>query len=144
MQAEDAPQATNVVDLDPAIVDLDGLPVARCTYQNHAFEVNAGKFYEPKLLDVLEQSGARYMAIAPRDPIPSSQHIMGTLRFGSDAATSVCNKDGKFWDFGNLYASDGSLFPTSSGYNPTMTIVTLGLRVGAGIINPASPESVIT
>ena len=29
IQAEDAPQTTNVVDLDPALVDLDGLPVAR-------------------------------------------------------------------------------------------------------------------
>jgi gluconate 2-dehydrogenase alpha chain len=144
MQAEDAPQATNVVDLDPSIVDLDGLPVSRITYQNHAFEVDSGKFYEPKLLDVLEAAGARYMAIAPRDPIPSSQHIMGTLRWGTDPAVSVCDKNGKLWDLGNLYASDGSLFPTSSGYNPTMTIVTCGLRVGAGIINPTSPESVIT
>jgi choline dehydrogenase-like flavoprotein len=144
MQAEDAPQATNMVDLDPAIVDLDGLPVARCTYKNHDFEVKTGQFYEPKLLDVLQAAGARYMAIAPRDPVPSSQHIMGTLRFGTSSASSVCDPNGKFWDIGNLYASDGALFPTSSGYNPTMTIVTLALRVGAAMINPTSPESVIT
>jgi choline dehydrogenase-like flavoprotein len=144
MQAEDAPQTTNVVDLDPAIVDLDGLPVARCTYKNHAFEVDAGKFYEPKLMDIFQAAGARYTAIAPRDEVPSSQHIMGTLRFGAAAATSVCNPDGRFWDVGNLYASDGSLFPTSSGYNPTMTIVALALRVAAAIVNPTSPASVIT
>ena len=30
------------------------------------------------------------------------------------------------------------------GYNPTMTIVALALRVGAAIVNPASPASVIT
>jgi gluconate 2-dehydrogenase alpha chain len=144
MQAEDAPQSTNVVDLDPAIVDLDGLPVARCTYKNHDFEVQAGQFYEPKLLDILEAAGASFMALAPRDAIPSSQHIMGTLRFGTDPATSVCDPNGKFWDLGNLYASDGALFPTSSGYNPTMTIVTLALRVGAAIINPTSPQSVIS
>ena len=144
IQAEDAPQGTNTVDLDPAVVDLDGLPVARITYANHPFEVDAGKFYEPKLLDIFQASGARYTAIAPRDPIGGSQHIMGTLRFGADPATSVCDKNGKLWDLGNLYASDGALFPTSSGYNPTMTIVALALRVGAAIINPASPESVIT
>ena len=86
IQAEDAPQTTNRVDLDPAIVDLDGLPVARCTYQNHAFELDAGTFYEPKLLDILQARGrAATRAIAPRDAIPSSQHIMGTLRFGADA-----------------------------------------------------------
>jgi len=144
MQAEDAPQATNMVDLDPAIVDLDGLPVARCTYKNHEFEVKNGQFYEPKLLDVLQAAGARYAFLAPRDPIPTSQHIMGTLRFGASSSASVCDPNGKFWDIGNLYASDGALFPTSSGYNPTMTIVTLALRVGAAMINPTSPESVIT
>lgn len=144
IQAEDAPQSTNRVDLDPAIVDLDGLPVARCTYQNHAFELGAGQFYEPKLLDIFQAAGARYTAIAPRDAIPGSQHIMGTLRSGTSAASSVTDKDGKFWDFGNLYASDGSLFPTSSGYNPTMTIIALSLRVAAAIVNPTSPASVIT
>ena len=143
IQAEDAPQTTNRVDLDPAIVDLDGLPVARCTYQNHAFEVDAGTFYEPKLMDIFQAAGARYTAIAPRDAIPASQHIMGTLRFGTSAATSVCDPNGKFWDIGNLYASDGSLFPTSSGFNPTMTIVTVALRVAAAIVNPVSPASVI-
>jgi len=143
IQAEDAPQTSNRVDLDPAIVDLDGLPVARCTYQNHAFEVDAGSFYEPKLMDILQAAGARYTAIAPRDAIPSSQHIMGTLRFGTNAASSVCDPNGKFWDIGNLYASDGALFPTSSGFNPTMTIVTVALRVAAAMVNPTSPSSVI-
>lgn len=144
IQAEDAPQTTNQVDLDPAIVDLDGLPVPRITYKNHAFEVDAGAFYEPKLLDIFGAAGARYAAIAPRDPLPASQHVMGTLRFGASAATSVCDPTGRLWDLGNLYASDGALFPTSSGYNPTMTIVALALRVGAAIVNPSSPASVIT
>ena len=144
IQAEDAPQTGNRVDLDPSIVDLNGLPVARCTYKNHAFEVDAGRFYEPKLMDIFQAAGARYTAIAPRDDIPTSQHIMGTLRSGANAATSVTNKDGKFWDLDNLFASDGSLFPTSSGYNPTMTIVALALRVAAAIVNPTSPGSVIT
>ena len=144
MQAEDAPQATNRIDLDPAITDLDGLPVARLTYKNHAFEVDAGSFYEPKLLDIFVAAGARYTAIAPRDAKPGSQHIMGTLRFGTTAQNSVCDKNGKLWDLGNLYASDGALFPTSSGYNPTMTIIALALRVAAAIVNPTSPTSVIS
>lgn len=143
IQAEDAPQTTNCVDLDPAIVDLDGLPVARITYSNHPFEISAGQFYEPKLLDILQAAGARYVAISPRDAVPSSQHIMGTLRSGIDPTMSVTDKNGKFWDLANLYASDGSLFPTSSGHNPTMTIIALSLRVAAALVNPTSPASVI-
>jgi gluconate 2-dehydrogenase alpha chain len=143
IQAEDAPQTTNVVDLDPALVDLDGLPVARCTYSNHQFEVGAGTFYEPKLIQILGAAGAKYAFIAPRDTVPGSQHVMGTLRSGTDATMSVTNNNGLFWDVGNLFAADGSLFPTSSGHNPTMTIVAMALRVAAAMVNPTSPSSVI-
>jgi choline dehydrogenase-like flavoprotein len=143
IQAEDAPQTTNVVDLDPAIVDLDGLPVARCTYSNHVFETSAGSFYEPKLIQIFGSAGAKYAFIAPRDAIPGSQHVMGTLRSGTDSTLSVTNNNGQFWDLGNLYAADGSLFPTSSGHNPTMTIIALALRVAAAMVNPGSPSSVI-
>jgi choline dehydrogenase-like flavoprotein len=42
---------------------------------------------------------------------------MGTLRMGADPATSVLNGAGRFNDVDNLFAADGSVFPTSSGYN---------------------------
>jgi gluconate 2-dehydrogenase alpha chain len=38
MQGEDLPQATNRVDLDPAVRDVRGLPVGRVTYRPHAHE----------------------------------------------------------------------------------------------------------
>lgn len=140
LQAEDAPQPTNRVDLDPEVRDLDGLPVARITYASHAWELAARDFYSPKLIQILGASGARWAGIAPADTIPGSAHIMGTLRFGSDPATSVCDADGRFHDVGNLFAADGALFPTSSGFNPTMTIVALATRVGAAMVSPGSPE----
>jgi gluconate 2-dehydrogenase alpha chain len=143
LQAEDAPQPTNRVDLDPAVRDIDGLPVARVTYANHAFELGARDFYSPKLLDILGAAGARWAAIAPQDAIPQSAHVMGTLRFGSDAASSVCDADGRSHDVGNLYAADGSLFPTSSGFNPTLTIMALAMRVAGGMVSPGSPERAI-
>ena len=102
LQAEDAPQPTNRVDLDPDVRDLDGLPVARVTYQNHAFELAARDFYSPKLVEILGASGARWAGIAPADTIPGSAHVMGTLRFGADPTTSVCDADGRFHDVGNL------------------------------------------
>jgi choline dehydrogenase-like flavoprotein len=140
MQAEDAPQPTNRVDLDPDIRDLDRLPVARVTYANHPFELSASDFYGPKLLQLLGASGARWAVPAPRDEIPASAHIMGTLRFGTDPAASVCDANGRFHDLGNLYAADGSLFPTSSGFNPTLTIMALAARVGAAMIYPSNPD----
>ncbi len=143
MQAEDAPQVTNRVDLDPSVVDVDGLPVARVTYKNHPFELTASDFYRPKMLDFLLASGAKWAVPAPKDDIPVSAHIMGTLRFGPDPKTSVCNADGRFHDVGNLWAADGSLFPTSSGYNPTLTIVALACRVAGAMVFPGSAEKAI-
>jgi choline dehydrogenase-like flavoprotein len=69
---------------------------------------------------------------------------MGTLRFGNDPKTSVCDPTGKFHDIDNLYASDGSLFPTSSGFNPTLTIVALSTWVAANIVSPGSPTKVLS
>jgi gluconate 2-dehydrogenase alpha chain len=143
MQGEDAPQLTNRVDLDPAIVDLDGLPVARITYKNNPFETSARDFYSPKLLDVLMAAGAKYAFVAPTDAVPGASHLMGTLRMGADPKTSVTDEFGAFHDVGNLYAADSSLWPTSSGYNPILTIVTMGTRIAGQMVFPGSPEKVI-
>jgi choline dehydrogenase-like flavoprotein len=143
MHGEDAPQLTNVVDLDPGVRDLDKLPVARVTYSNSTYETSAAAFYGPKMLDIFGKAGARYGIVAPAGDVPSSAHIMGTLRFGADAKTSVCDATGRFHDIGNLYASDGALFPTSSGYNPTLTIVTLSLWVAGNMVNPGSPNAIL-
>jgi choline dehydrogenase-like flavoprotein len=144
MHGEDAPQPTNRVDLDPDVVDLDGLPVARCTYQNGPFELAAAKLYGPKMLDIFGKAGARYAILAPPGQVPASAHIMGTLRFGPDAKTSVCDPVGRFHDIDNLYASDGSLFPTSSGFNPTLTIVALSTWVVGNMVHPGSPGKILS
>ncbi|HEY1960103.1 MAG TPA: GMC family oxidoreductase [Polyangiaceae bacterium] len=145
MQAEDAPQAINRVDLDPQVVDFFGTPAARVTYANHPYELAASSYYAPIMQNkIFKDAGARWAAVTPRDTIPASAHIMGTLRFGTDPTKSVCDPTGKFHDIQNLYCSDGALFPTSSGYNPTMTICALSCWVGANMVNPTSPSTVIS
>ena len=144
MYGEDAPQPTNTVDLDPAVRDIDGIPVARLTYKPHDYEVSAEKFYVPKMIDIVGAAGARFGAQAPNGDPPSSGHIMGTLRFGADPAISVCRPDGRFHDIGNLYGTGASLFPTSSGFNPTLTITTVATYVAASMVFPGSPERALT
>jgi choline dehydrogenase-like flavoprotein len=73
--------------------------------------------------------------------VPGSRHLLGGLRLGDDPATSVTDRYGKFHDFENLYAADGSLFVTSAGMNPSLTIMALGHRVGCAILNRANPEA---
>src|SRR5712692_1538222 len=146
MQAEDAPQRTNFVDLDPRYTDVYGVPVARVTYQNHPYELMTRPFYVPYLKQVVVNAGAapdkvfvtpvNYDLVGP----PSSRHIMGTLRMGNDPATSVPRPDGRFHEVDNIYACDGSVFPTSSGYNPTLTIIAVALKIAHGIAG--TPPSV--
>jgi gluconate 2-dehydrogenase alpha chain len=140
MQGEDAPQASNRIDLDPNVKDLDGLPVPRITYRNHKFETSAQHFYSPKLKKILHEAGAKYVFVAPQEQVPHTGHIMGTMRFGTDAKRSVCGANGKFHDLDNLYSTDGALFPTSSGLNPTMTIIAVAGYVAAAAIYPQQPE----
>jgi choline dehydrogenase-like flavoprotein len=56
-------------------------------------------------------------------------HSCGTLRFGSDPATSVLDADCKAHDLENLYVADASFLPTSMGVNPSLTIAANALRV---------------
>jgi gluconate 2-dehydrogenase alpha chain len=136
MQAEDAPQLGNVVDLDPTITDIFGRPVPRITYANHAFEKQARSFYVPIMREVVVNAGATQVFVVPCDALfgpPTSRHVMGTLRMGTDPVLSVVNPSGRFHDVDNLYACDGSVFVTSSGYNPTLTIFALAAKIAHGM-----------
>jgi len=146
MQGEDAPQLTNRVDLDPAVKDINGLPVPRITYQAHPFEILARMFYSPKLIDLHGAAGAQFAFVAPVNDggaTPASSHILGTLRMGNDPAASVTDAFGKFHDLDNLYSADGAPFPTGSGYNPTLTIQSLALRTAGAIVDPLRPDAVV-
>jgi choline dehydrogenase-like flavoprotein len=57
-------------------------------------------------------------------------HLMGGCRMGDDPETSVTNADGRTWEIPNLWICDGSLFPTSGGVNPSLTIQALACRMG--------------
>jgi choline dehydrogenase-like flavoprotein len=136
MQGEDAPQPSNRVDLDPTVRDVFGLPVPRLTYQNHDFELAASAHYKPEMRKLLGSAGAAYGFFAPFDPTvpPRSRHVLGGLRFSRDPRAGVCDTSGKFHELDNLYCADGAVFPTGSGYNPTLTIIAVALRTAAEIV----------
>jgi choline dehydrogenase-like flavoprotein len=140
MQGEDLPQASNRVDLDPDLKDSHGFPVARITYASHPYELNAAAHYQPIMVEMMMAAGAQdAIAVTPAQisPIPGSRHVMGTLRMGNDPASSVTDANGKFHNLANLYAADGSVFPTSGGMNPSLTIMALAYRIGASAARTA-------
>ena len=139
MVGEDLPQRTNTVDLDPAVRDVRGVPVPRVTYKPHRHEVTAQLFYIPLLTALIKAAGADIAGALPAtstdeipspvgDIVPDDKHIMGGLRMGTDARTSVTDADGLFRGLDNVGVADASVFPTSGAHNPTLTLMAVALR----------------
>jgi choline dehydrogenase-like flavoprotein len=59
-------------------------------------------------------------------------HPMGTARIAADEG-GACAPDGSLRGVRDLYVADASLFPSSVGVNPMMTIIAFSKRVATGI-----------
>jgi len=55
-------------------------------------------------------------------PLVGSAHVMGGLAMGEDLSSCVVNSQGRYHYLDNLYVFDGSVFPTSIGANPQLSI----------------------
>ena len=60
-------------------------------------------------------------------------HVCGTCRAGEHPAVSVVDADCRAHGLDNLYVTDASIFPSSAGTNPALTIAANALRVARGI-----------
>ncbi len=143
MQGEDLPQAHNRLDLDPSVRDAWGFPAGRVTYAPHAHERAASAYAAPLHEAIMRDAGAQAAFSATSPPqgdltlqatlgplgiAPSSRHVMGTARMGTDPATSVVSPEQRLWEVDNVLVCDSSVFVTSAGYNPTLTLAALAHR----------------
>ena len=62
-----------------------------------------------------------------------SAHVMGGCGMAADASRGVVRPDGQHWQLGNLSVHDGSLFPTSIGANPQISVYGLSNRLATGL-----------
>ena len=91
-------------------------------------------WYRDKIAEIADAAGAvkRWPANAitlegGASPAGSA-HIHGTCRMGHDATKSVVDGFGRSHDVRNLWVLDCSVFPTSGGYNPTLTLLAMAYR----------------
>jgi len=126
---EDLPEECNRVTLDPELVDGNGIPAPKIEYR---LSENSRKMLDhcvERGREVLTAAGAHTVqSLAPLPP--AGWHLMGTARMGTDPARSVVNEWGRCHDVKNLFITDGSIFVTSAGVNPTNTIQALSLYIG--------------
>jgi choline dehydrogenase-like flavoprotein len=78
---------------------------------------------------------SRNLFVGQRIPLAGVAHQNGTLRFGNDPRLSVLDRNCKAHDLDNLYAVDGSFFPSSGAVNPALTIMANALRVGDHLVD---------
>jgi choline dehydrogenase-like flavoprotein len=75
----------------------------------------------------------RECSLAPYEQAVFSAHQMGSCRMGTDPATSVANPWGELHDTEGVWIGDASAFPTASGTNPMLTIMSLARRTAGAI-----------
>ncbi len=135
--AEQYPSAASRVLLDDA-VDALGMPRIKIDWRylpqdvgtvTRALSILARDFvasgvgrldYDPALV---ETEMTRYGAYGG--------HHIGTVRMGGNPRSSVVDANCRMHAVRNLYVAGSAVFPTSSQANPTLTVVTLALRLAA-------------
>jgi choline dehydrogenase-like flavoprotein len=99
------------------------------------------RFHTARATEAHQAAGAASITAAGlgRD---SGWHMTGTARMGTDPTTSVINEYCRSHDVPNLYIMDGSVFVTSSGVNPTATIMAITLRATRNMIRAKDEQRV--
>jgi choline dehydrogenase-like flavoprotein len=126
------PDDDNTVTLDTDEKDQYGLPVARVTFR---WGENDRRLFEDgiqKEREIAEAAGAEITWGGD-----DTAHLLGACRMGSDPANSVVDQWCRSWDVPNLFICDGSVFVTSGGVNPSLTIQAIAARTAGYIIDRA-------
>lgn len=130
---EAEPQERNRVTIVADEKDQYGLPIPKLTY---AYSENDKRLIHHAVAfmhETLEAAGGRKLFSED-----DTAHLIGGCRMGSSPRDSVTDSDGRTWDIPNLWICDGSLFPSSGGANPSLTIMANACRIGDRIAAAAS------
>jgi choline dehydrogenase-like flavoprotein len=71
-----------------------------------------------------------------------SAHVMGGCRMAASEQQGVVRPDGVHWQIPNLSVHDGSLFPTSIGANPQLSIYGLVNKLATQLAQQLSGKAV--
>jgi choline dehydrogenase-like flavoprotein len=118
---EDLPYKENTIEVDR------NSGVTKLTYKLFPYEKKQIQHSREVIANLL--SPYSYTLIKQAESNKRLAHVCGTCRMGTDPKTSVVNEDCKSHEIDNLYISDSSVFPTSGGTNPALTIIANGLRI---------------
>ncbi len=117
-----------------------GCSGTKITYQPHIFDHNAAIHIASKAKEILSLAGGItedntndpfLKGVLGKQPTAHRMfHGCGGCRMGENPDTSVVDQNCKVHGMDNIYITDSSIFPTSGGRNPTLTIQANAMRVG--------------
>ncbi len=131
---QEIPSPLARVELDRHVRDSRGRAVARLSGTTHIETVRTARYMKARAVEWLEAAGARQ--IWGREPtlgLSGHQHQAGTARMSADPSGGVTDSFGRVWGHDNLFVADGALHVTNGGFNPVLTIMALGMRVGEAV-----------
>jgi len=106
---------------------MDGLEKAAEIYLTGGAErvmPNSFDYYEYKSVKDLKDNFRKNIKASP-DISTGTGHPQGGNVMSSDPATGVVDENFKVYGFDNLFVCDASVFPTSLGVNPQITVMSL-------------------
>jgi choline dehydrogenase-like flavoprotein len=139
--ANDLPEESNYIDLDPDLKDSDGIPAPRSHYRVSENSWRQLRFNMDRVREANAAAGGIRTFDEEVGPFAAG-HLLGTARMGSDPRTSVVDAWGVCHDVPNLCVVDGSVMTTGGGMNPTATITALALRTAVHLASNARWQKV--
>jgi gluconate 2-dehydrogenase alpha chain len=112
---------------------MHGLPVVRVTFRAHENELRGAAFLGERQEDWLRAAGASEVWHAPR-PFVEARHCYGGTRMGVDPGSSVVDGFCFAHEAPNLGVLGTSVYPSSGGHNPTLTLQALAWRTAEHLI----------
>ncbi|MCO7513186.1 GMC family oxidoreductase [Pseudomonas guariconensis] len=90
---------------------------------------------DARYVDDLRQAQAliERLRLEPFHTRLGSAHVMGGCALGEDPRQAVCDSLGRHHQLQNLSIHDGSLFPTSIGANPQLSVYAISARLGEAL-----------
>jgi len=121
------------VTLAPDLADENN-PAPLIRYRGTAKSAERRDWLARRAAEVIIGAGADPASIHRADALPSTIHMHGTMRLGSDPETSVVDPDGETHAVARLFVADTSVFANGiGGPNPTLTAQAVATRTAAKI-----------
>ena len=127
-----------MTDADRAQLAKGLVACARIFFAAGAKEVTIPAIPAVRLTSARDLDALDLSFVRPHNVPLTAVHPMGTLRMGEDPRTSVVDSKGEHHTVRGLFVADGSLFPTSLGGPPQISIYAFALHLAPGIIASAA------